>query len=58
MLYSMNVNDREWRGECPQHKTVKLQLLSKPPEVCPRCGGPLEVSEKEILKHEEEVPAN
>jgi hypothetical protein len=56
-LYSMNVNDREWTGTCPQHKTTKLQPLSKIPATCPRCGSPMEVSEKEILKHEEEALA-
>jgi hypothetical protein len=56
-LHSMNVHDREWNGDCPQHKGVKLQSLNGPPTVCPKCGGPLEVVEKEILKHEEEAPA-
>jgi len=56
-LYSMNVHDREWNGDCPNHKGVKLQPLDSPPTVCPRCGGSLEVSEKEIIKHEEEAAA-
>ena len=56
-FHAMNVNDREWDGSCPQHKNVKLQQLTQLPSLCPHCGGPLEVSEKEILKHEEEVTA-
>ncbi len=56
-LHSMNVNDREWNGECPRHQTVKLQPLNDVPKYCPRCGGPLEISEKEIIKHEEEATA-
>jgi rRNA maturation endonuclease Nob1 len=53
----MNVNDREWNGDCPNHKGVKLQSLNSPPDACPRCGGPLEILEKEIIKHEEEAAA-
>ena len=56
-LYSMNQNDREWGGNCPQHKTTKLQSLTEIPTVCPQCGGPLQATEKEILKHEEEAVA-
>ncbi len=56
-LFSMNAHDREWDGSCPTHKNTKLQPLSEMPTTCPRCGMPLEVSEKEILKHEEEAVA-
>ena len=57
MLHSMNANDRDWAGNCPIHKNVRLQPLSEIPTSCPRCSGPLEVSEKEILKHEQEAQA-
>jgi len=50
----MNVHDREWDGTCPQHKEVELQLLQTVPKSCPRCGGSLEVTEKQILKPEKE----
>lgn len=51
-LYSMNVHDREWEGNCPQHQDVQLQLLQDIPQPCPRCGGTAEVTKKQILKPE------
>lgn len=50
-LHSMNVHDREWNGDCPEHRNVKLQPLQDLPKTCPKCSGPLEVTVKEILKH-------
>ncbi len=50
---SINIHDREFDGNCPDHK-VKLQMLRDLPKECPRCGGPLEITEKEILKPEKE----
>jgi DNA-directed RNA polymerase subunit RPC12/RpoP len=54
LLFSMNVHDREWDGSCPSHKEAKLQQLSEMPTTCPRCGSRLQVSEREIVEHEEE----
>ncbi len=56
-LLAMNVNDREWDGTCPQHQATKLEPLTEVPKVCPRCGGPLQIEEKEIIRHDEEVAA-
>jgi hypothetical protein len=53
-LYSMNVHDREWNGTCPQHKNMKLQPLQELPKTCPKCGGPLEIKEKETLETEKD----
>ncbi len=44
-FYSINVNDREWDGKCPQHKDVLLQPLQQVPKTCPRCGGPLDITQ-------------
>jgi hypothetical protein len=53
-FYSMNANDREWNGNCPEHRSEKLQPLNDVPKICPRCGGLLEVTEEEALEAEKE----
>ena len=53
-FHSMNANDREWNGNCPEHKSAKLQLLNEIPKICPKCGGQLVVVEEEALETEKE----
>jgi len=48
---SINVYDREFDGNCPEHK-VKLQPLSDLPKTCPKCGGAAFITKKDILKPE------
>lgn len=50
-LHSIDINFREFNGNCPQH-TVKLQSLQEVPKTCPKCGGPIQVTKKDILKAE------
>ncbi len=51
-FHSINIHDREFDGNCPEHKNVKLQAIKEIPKTCPKCGGPLEVTKKDILKPE------
>ena len=48
-LHSINVSDREFDGNCPEHN-VKLQPLSDLPKTCPKCGGAVNITKKDILK--------
>lgn len=48
-VHSINVHDREFDGACPEHK-VKLQSLADLPRACPKCGGPVQLTRKDILK--------
>lgn len=50
-LQSININDREFHGDCALHK-VKLEPLQEIPKTCPKCGGPVQVVKKTILKPE------
>jgi ribosomal protein S27AE len=50
-VLSIDVHDREFDGNCPQHK-VKLQALTHFPHACPKCGGPINVTHKDIFKPE------
>jgi ribosomal protein S27AE len=50
-INSIDINFREFDGNCPQHK-VELRPLTNSPETCPRCGGPFQVTRKGILKPE------
>lgn len=46
-LQSIDVHNREFDGDCPEHK-VKLKALTRVPENCPRCDAPVKVTEKDI----------
>ena len=50
-IHSIDIHFREFDGNCPQHK-VELRPLTKLPETCPRCGGPVQMTPKDILKPE------
>lgn len=48
-IQSMDINFREFDGNCSQHG-VELKPLTEMPKTCPKCGGPVRVSRKDILK--------
>jgi hypothetical protein len=50
-IHSMDIHFREFDGNCPQHG-VGLQPLTDLPRACPKCGGPVQVTEKFLLKPE------
>lgn len=50
-IHSINVNDREFDGNCSLHK-VKLKPLTDLPKTCPKCEETIHVTKKEILKTE------
>jgi hypothetical protein len=50
-IHSIDIHFREFDGSCPQHG-VELLPLTELPHACPKCGGPLEVTKKDILKPE------
>jgi len=47
-LHSIDVNNREFDGDCPEHK-VKLKALEKIPHDCPKCNGPLNMSHEDMV---------
>ncbi len=49
-FHSINIHDREFDGDCPEHKGTKLESLKEIPTTCPKCGGEIQVVKKEILK--------
>ena len=46
-LQSIDVNNREFEGDCPEHN-VKLKALTRVPHDCPKCEGPLNVNHKDM----------
>ena len=50
IIHSININDREFGGNCPEHIGTKLLPLKELPKTCPMCPGPLEFSEVDIIK--------
>jgi len=50
LIHSININDREFKGNCPEHPGTKLLPLKELPKSCTMCEGALEVTEEEILK--------
>jgi hypothetical protein len=50
LIHSININDREFKGNCPEHPDTKLVPLKEIPKTCTMCEGQFEVAEEEILK--------
>jgi hypothetical protein len=48
-IQSIDISFREFDGNCQQHR-VELHPMTTLPEICPKCGGPIQVTKKDILK--------
>ena len=56
-VISIDVNNREFEGNCPEHN-VELQTLTHIPETCPRCDGPVTLTEKDMVDSPQESVSN
>jgi hypothetical protein len=48
-IQSIDISFREFNGSCPQHR-VDLRPMASLPQTCPKCGGPVQVTRREIIK--------